>query len=387
MMTSEIQPSLRFDGRAVAVMFLVNGFIIGSWAPHIPGFVNQLGINEFTLGLLILGYGLSATCVMTFAGQLISRKGSGFVLRLFVVPLIFMLPMAILVPEIWMAAIVLILFGGVIGGMDVAMNANVVAVEKDHGRAMMSTSHGFWSLGGFAGGSLGGIGIKTFGALEHALLVAVIVGIAVALVFAHVNEGMAPSEKTERRRHAWPRQPGIYILAAMALVCMCAEGAVLNWSALYLGNELLADTATVGFAFAGFSGAMAVTRFLGDKIRDRFGAVTIFRFSCLLAATGMFIAGISTWPAMAISAFVLAGIGAANLVPILFSAAGRQPGEGTGVNMSVVTTIGHMGVLLAPSVIGVVAARVGLAPIYIAIALMLVAISVLSARTAYADAR
>ena len=161
----------------------------------------------------------------------------------------------------------------------------------------------------------------------------------------------------------------------------------MNWSALYLGNELLADTATVGFAFAGFSGAMAVTRFLGDKIRDRFGAVTIFRFSCLLAATGMFIAGISTWPAMAISAFVLAGIGAANLVPILFSAAGRQPGEGTGVNMSVVTTIGHMGVLLAPSVIGFVAARVGLAPIYIAIALMLVAISVLSARTAYADAR
>jgi predicted MFS family arabinose efflux permease len=160
MSTSELQPTLRFDRWAVASMFLVNGFVVGSWVPHIPGFVDRLGIGEFGLGLLILGYGLSATLVMTLAGQMIARRGSGGTLRLFALPLVAMLPLAMLVSEIWMAVCFLLLFGGIIGGMDVAMNANVVAVEKSHGRAMMSTSHGCWSLGGFAGGSLGGLGSR-----------------------------------------------------------------------------------------------------------------------------------------------------------------------------------------------------------------------------------
>lgn len=386
MQTSELQPAIRFDRWAVAAMFLANGFVIGSWAPHIPGFVARLGISESTLGLLILGYGLSATIVMTLAGQIIARRGSGFALRLFVVPLVAVLPLAVQVSDVWMAACFLVVFGGAIGGMDVAMNANVVAVEKQHGRAMMSTSHGCWSLGGFAGGSLGGLGIQTFGALEHALIVSVILAGVIGLAFAHVNEGFVDAPpSTRRRRMAWPRQPGIYILAAMALLCMCAEGAVLNWSALYLGQELSSDTAAVGFAFAAFSGAMALTRFFGDSIRDRFGPVSTFRWSCILAAAGLLLAGFATSAAVAIAAFALAGIGAANLVPILFSSAGNQPGLNTGTSISIVTTIGHVGVLLAPSVIGFVAEKVGLAQVYIAIAMLLAAISLLARRTAAAN--
>jgi predicted MFS family arabinose efflux permease len=382
MSTSELQPAIRFDRWAVASMFLVNGFVVGSWVPHIPGFVARLGIGEFGLGLLILGYGLSATVVMTLAGQMIARRGSGGTLRLFVVPLVAMLPLAMLVSEIWMAVCFLLLFGGIIGGMDVAMNANVVAVEKSHGRAMMSTSHGCWSLGGFAGGSLGGLGIQTFGAMQHALVVAVLTAVVIGLAFPHINDGGGEARGAARPRMSWPRQPGIYVLAGMALLCMCAEGAVMNWSALYLGKDLSADTAAIGFAFAGFSGAMALTRFFGDKIRDRFGAVVTFRWSCILAAAGLLMAGLSPSPLAAISAFVLAGIGAANLVPILLSSAGRQSGLNAGVGISVVTTIGHVGILLAPSLIGLAAGTIGLAQVYIAIALLLAAISVLSERTA-----
>ncbi|KEQ03593.1 membrane protein [Pseudorhizobium pelagicum] len=372
---------------AAATMFFVNGFVAGSWAPQVPSFVTRLGISEFTLGLLILGYGLAALWTMTLAGQLVARIGSGKTLRLFVVPVIFMLPLAAQASNVWLGGVVLILFGAAIGGMDVAMNANVVAVEKQLGRAIMSTSHGFWSLGGFTGGSLGGIAIQAFGPVEHAILVAILSAVVVAFCYSNIADGAPPPLKDGLKHFVWPRQAGIYAIGAMALLCMCAEGSVLNWSALYLQKELFADTAIVGFAFAGFSGVMALTRFCGDGIRNHFGAVMTFRCSCLIAALSMLVAGLSPWPWLAIAAFAVCGIGAANLVPILFSTAGNQPGLNSGVSMSVVTTIGHVGLLLAPSIIGFAAGKVGLASVYVAMAFLLAAISLMAAKTAAADTK
>ncbi len=387
MTLSETQPAIHFGRWAAATMFCVNGFVVGSWAPQVPSFVVRLGIDEFTLGVLIFGYGLAALWTMTLAGQLIARMGSGKTLRLFVLPVIFMLPLAAQTSNVWVGAAVLVLFGSAIGGMDVAMNANVVAVERQSGRALMSTSHGFWSLGGFAGGSLGGIAIQTFGPLEHAILVATLAAVAVALCYAHIGDGAPPPREEGPKHFTWPRQVGIYVIGAMALLCMCAEGSVLNWSALYLQKELFADTAMVGFAFAGFSGVMALTRFCGDGIRNRFGAVATFRCSCIVAALSMLVAGLSPWPWLAIAAFAVCGIGAANLVPILFSTAGNQPGLNSGVSMSVVTTIGHVGLLLAPSIIGFAAGKVGIASIYVAVAFLLAAISLMAGKTSAADTK
>jgi len=387
MSLTETRPEIQFGRWAAATMFFVNGFVVGSWAPQVPNFVTRLGINEFTLSLLILGYGLAALWAMTLAGQLVARIGSGKTLRLFVVPVICMLPMAALASNVWVGSVVLVFFGAAIGGMDVAMNANVVAVEKQLGRAVMSTSHGFWSLGGFAGGSLGGIAIQTFGPFEHAILVAILSAVVLALCYSYIADGAPPPRKDGPKHFIWPREAGIYVICVMALLCMCAEGSVLNWSALYLRKELFADTAVVGFAFAGFSGVMALTRFCSDGIRNRFGAVATFRYSCIIAALSMLVAGLSPWPWLAIAAFAACGIGAANLVPILFSTAGNQPSLNSGVSMSVVTTIGHVGLLLAPSIIGFAAGRVGIASVYIAVALLLGAISLMAGKTVAADTK
>ncbi|WP_033057250.1 MFS transporter [Sinorhizobium arboris] len=370
---------------AAAALFLINGFVVGSWAPQIPSFVARLGISESVFGLLIFGFGIGALSAMTLAGQLVAQLGSRQALRLFVLPVVLMLPLVAQTSDLWIAAIVLILFGGAIGGMDVAMNANVVAVERQLGRAIMSSSHGFWSLGGFLGGGLGGIAIQTTGPLNHALIVAVLAAMAAVWTNAHIAEDGVPAKQEGHFRFALPRQPAVYIVGAMALLCMSAEGSVLNWSALYLQKELLADSATSGFAFAGFSGAMALTRFGGDGIRNRFGAVATFRLSGIIAATGMLIVGLSPWPWLAIAAFALCGMGVANLAPILFSAAGNQPGLNAGVSMSVVTTMGHSGILLAPSIIGFVGERFGLAPVYSAVAIMLGVISSLAGKTAAAN--
>jgi fucose permease len=278
-----------------------------------------------------------------------------------------------LAPNVPLAAVAMFIFGGSIGGMDVAMNANAVVVERKLSRAIMSSSHGFWSLGGFAGGALGGFAIQTFGHLAHAAVVTVLAFVVVALAVRHLVGEDRP-QVAEHHKFALPGNPLVYLVGLMALLTMISEGAVLDWSALYLRQELGADLAVAGLAYAAFSGVMAIMRFLGDGVRNRFGAVMTLRGSAIVAAAGMLVAGMAPSPWIAIAAFAFSGIGIANMVPILFSAGGNQEGMSSGTGMSVVTTMGYSGILVAPSAIGFVAERSSFGPIFIALAGLLIVV-------------
>jgi predicted MFS family arabinose efflux permease len=372
---------------AVAAIFLVNGFVVGSWAPQIPVFLTRLEISEFTLGLLILLFGAGAVSAMVWAGHLIPKHGSKIVTTLFAVSCCFGLMLVALAPSVWTAAVAMYIFGGTIGATDVSMNANAVSAEKKLGRAIMSSSHGFWSLGGFIGGGAGGIIIQNWGHLAHAALVSVA---ALAITAAAVGRLVSdPPTPVEHKKFSLPRNPTVYVIGVMALLTMNSEGAVLDWGALYLRQELGSDIATAGFAFGFFAGAMALMRFLGDGVRNRLGSVATFRISILVSAAGMLVAGLSAifapWPWLAIAAFAVSGLGIANTVPILFSAAGNQAGVSPGAGVSVVTTMGYSGILAAPSIIGFVGERTGFAPIFIAIAIILALLSLLSSLTRTAD--
>ncbi len=377
--------ALAVRGRwAVAAIFAVNGFLTGSWAPQIPVFLARLGISEFTLGLLILVFGAGAVSAMAWAGHLIARYGSQRVVRLFASTGAFGLLLVALAPSVPLAAVTMYLFGGMIGAMDVAMNANAVVVEKRLSRAIMSSSHGFWSLGGFAGGALGGIAIQNYGHLVHAVLVTAVALAVVAVALRHVIADDHPVAH-EHRKFSLPRSPGVYLVGLMALFSMIPEGAVLDWAALFLQQELGADIATAGFAFAAFAGMMAVMRFLGDAVRNRFGAVTTLRVSSLIAAAGMLIAGLSPWPWLAIAAFAFCGVGIANMVPIAFSAAGNQPGIPSGAGMSVVTLMGYSGILVAPSAIGFVGEHIGFAPVFVSLSALLIVVFLMAGLARAAD--
>lgn len=371
---------------AVAAAFFINGFVTGSWAPQIPLLLSRLGISEFVLGLLILVFGLGALTAMPFSGYLMSKRGSRPVVIGFAWVVAFALLLVALAPNVWLAAATMFVFGGSIGAMDVAMNANAVAVEKKLSRAIMSSSHGFWSLGGFVGGALGGIVIQNFGHLVHAGMVTA----AAAAMTAVALRGLIAEDKPVAHEHQHfrlPRMPTIYLVGIMALFSMVPEGAVLDWAALYLKQELGADIATAGFAFAAFSGIMALMRFLGDGVRNRFGAVNTLRVSALLAATGMLAAGFAPNPWIAIAAFAICGLGVANMVPIAFSAAGNQPGVPPGIGMSVVTTMGYSGILVAPSAIGFVAQFTGFAPIFVTLSGLLVVVCLMASLARHADFR
>ncbi|CAI2932617.1 MFS transporter [Aminobacter sp. P9b] len=371
---------------AVAAAFFINGFITGSWAPQIPLLLTRLEISEFVLGLLILVFGLGALTAMPFSGYLMTKRGSRPVVIGFAWIVVFALLLVVLSPNVWVAAVTMFIFGGSIGAMDVAMNANAVAVERKLSRAIMSSSHGFWSLGGFAGGGLGGIFILSFGHLPHAMFVTVAAAAMTAFALPHLIGEDKPVAH-EHHHFRLPRLPTIYLVGIMALFSMIPEGAVLDWAALYLKQELGADIATAGFAFAAFSGIMALMRFLGDGVRNRFGAVTTLRVSALIAACGMLAAGLAPNPWVAIAAFAFCGLGVANMVPIAFSAAGNQPGVPSNIGMSVVTTMGYSGILVAPSGIGFVAGHVGFAPVFVTLSGFLVVVCLMAGLARHADFR
>ncbi len=372
---------------AVSAMFLANGFVMGAWAPQIPLLMPRHNVTESVLGLLILVLGIGAVSAMLFSGKLIARFGGRVVLSVFSLALIPVLPMVVFSPNLWVLALFMAVFGAMAGCMDVAMNAQAVEVERRLHRAIMSSSHGFWSLGGFFGGFAGSYVIEHLGSEAQSLITA---GITAVLVFGAMPFLLptAPPVVTETappRTHLLPRDAGLWLLGFMAFFSMVPEGAVLDWAAIYLQKELGSDVFRSGLAFAFFAGAMAVMRFAGDGVRNRFGAVRTLRVSGLIGAAGLMGGALAPADWIAIVSFAVAGLGVANMVPIMFSAAGNRAGIPSAVAISTVTMVGYCGILVAPASIGWVAEHFGFRPTYAALALLLVMVALLAARVADAD--
>nr|WP_111298584.1 MFS transporter [Paracoccus saliphilus] len=371
---------------AVSVLFFVNGMLVGSWAPKIPVLMARLEIGEALAGVIVLALGAGSICVMPVFGAMVARAGSARAVTLaawLAAPSLIWISVA---PGFAAVATAVFLFGGVIGGMDVAMNANAVAVERVRGRAIMSSCHGFWSLGAFAGAGLGGMLLQALGEVAHAVLVSGVFAAALLWGLPRLL-GDAPVPGAEKAPLRLPRTPLPYLIGLMALAAMIPEGAILDWAAVYLQREMGASLALAGWGFAACAGTMAVMRFLGDGLRRRFGAVQTLRVSTGLAMAGLALAGLAGTPGPAIAGFSLAGIGIANMVPIAFSAAGNVPGLAAGMGLSVVTMMGYSGILLAPGSIGWLAERLSLGVIYLALAVLLLVPLALShlARTADFD--
>ena len=370
---------------AVAAMFGANGLVMGAWAPQIPPLMPKHQISEGVLGLVILCLGLGAVAAMLLSGRLIARFGGRVVLTGFALALIPVLPMVVYAPSLPLLFAAVLLFGAVVGSMDVAMNAAAVKVERHLDRAIMSASHGFWSLGGFVGAAAGSWIMAHWGAGAQAglsaLAAAGIVGMALPFLLPDPPHPVTPGTKTA----FLPRDPALWLLGLMALFCMVPEGAVMDWAAIYLGQELGTDPFRAGLGFAFFAGSMALMRFTGDMLRNRFGAVNTLRASGVLGATGLLIAAAAPTDWMALAGFALAGLGVANTAPVMYSAAGNHPGLPSGVAISAVTTVGYAGILVAPATIGFVAEHVGFRATYAALALLLLLVVALAGRARAAD--
>ena len=369
---------------AVSAMFLMNGFIVGSWAPLVPELAQRHGLSESAIGLMILALGFGSLIVMPISGALIARFGSRPVLRLTCIIVSLALLPVVLAANVTALAAVMFLFGGFIGSMDIAMNANAVVVEKRLSRAIMSSCHGFWSLGGLIGAAGGGLLIDRVGADMQVGLVTVI-ALLLALAFIGRIAADLPVPEESKPKFQLTLKPMPYVVGLMALFSMVPEGAVLDWGALYLREELGADVTVSGLAFGAVAATMALMRFAGDAVRQRFGAVATIRWSAIIAGFGLVMAALATGPAMAIAGFALSGLGIANLVPVALSAAGNLPGLPPGVGISIATCMGYSGILLAPALIGFVAEYHGFSIAFLGMACLFVVVLLMSPVARHAD--
>ena len=343
---------------ALGAVFFLNGVVLASWVPHIPRVKAAHGLGDGSLGAVLLAMAVGAVAVLPVAGWIVGQLGSRRVTVLAAAGLALALPLPVLAPTTTLAAAALALLGAANATLDVAMNAQGVAVESSLGRPVLSGFHGLFSLGGLAGASLAvGAMAAGIGAAEHVLAVS----LASLAVVAVVHGALLPTLPSASRApaFAWPPRR-LLGLGALTFCALLAEGAMGDWSAVYLHDAVRAPAAFAGMGFAAFSLAMAAGRFSGDRLVARLGPSWLLRLSGALAAIGLTAALVVGRPETAVVGFALVGLGLANSVPVLFGAAARMPGLPAGAALAGVATTGYGGFLAGPPAIGFVADALGL---------------------------
>lgn len=339
---------------AVAAVFFINGVILASWVPHVPALKRHLAIGDGTLGVLLLAMAAGAVCALVATGWLVRRFGSRVMTTAAALALCLALPLPVLSPNIALVALSLLLFGAANGTLDVSMNAQAVLIERRYARPIMSSFHALFSLGGLVGAGCAGL-VLWAGAAgpQHVIGTAVV---ALAVVGAALPSLIPDAGVADQPAHGPARATGhLRLLGVLAFAALLSEGAMADWSAVYLRDGTGSSAALAAVGFAACSMMMAVGRFAGDSLVRRFGAAAILRTSALIAAAGLGGALLIGTSAAAIVGFGLVGLGIANAIPILFSRAGNVAGVDPGIGLAAVATTGYLGFLTGPPVIGLLA--------------------------------
>lgn len=340
--------------KASLLIFLVCGIGLSSWAPMVPFAKINLGLDDAALGLVLLSLGAGAILTMPFTGFFINKFGSRKVMLVSAIMIAIALPILLLTKSAPELAAILFIFGASIGSIDVAMNSHAVLVQEKYGRHIMSSFHGMFSLGGLAGSIGLGFLIKmglspSVAAVSISVMLVVIAGSQYQYLFAKAEE-----KSVDSFSFSLPSGP-VVALGLMCFVFFLAEGALLDWSAVFLQFNRNFEPSMAGLGYAVFSVAMAVMRLTGDKIIHKIGSSKVVLYGALVASAGYFIAVLIPWPGAALIGFALVGLGAANVVPVFFTAAGNIPGIAPSVSLPAVTTLGYMGQLAGPAMIGFIA--------------------------------
>lgn len=353
---------------AARVAFFIPGFIISTWAPMIPIIKNRLNLEADVLGLLLLCIGLSAFFTMPIAGVLGKKYGCRkVIIAASIIMSLVMVALSIL-PSVITYAIALVIFGSSMGVMDVNMNVNAVIVEKIADKRLLSGMHAFWSIGCFASAGLFsllatlGLAVPTIAMLHCGIIFAIL------LIFSsHFLNYKSPGGE---KAVAIPR--GIVIFfGILACICFLAEGAVMDWSGVFITEVKNVDLTLAGAGYAIFSVAMLIMRLLGDKTVQKLGERKAVIGGALLTAVSFVIL---VWADnLYLSALAFAGIGlcAANIVPVLYSLLKYQKDMPISAAVTAITSLGYTGVILGPAALGFIAHGFGITAVFELLALLM----------------
>ncbi|HIF6623983.1 TPA: MFS transporter [Serratia marcescens] len=347
---------------ATRAIFFLAGLGMAAWAPLIPFVKARLGIDDGALGLLLFCLAAGSMAIMPFAGYLIAKLGCRAVLLGAGALLCIDLPLLALLDEPLLMGAALGVFGAVNGIMDVAMNSQAIIVERESGQARMSGFHGFYSLGGIAGA--GGVSLLLLAGLAPAQAIGLIALLIAILLLIVAGDLLAHGGVGERRQGGarWALAHGkILFIALLCFFVFLTEGAMLDWSALFLHAERGVAKSQAGIGFTLYAVAVACGRLYGDRLIGAIGRYRTLLLGSLCAAAGVLLTVTVPLASAAFGGLMLAGLGIANIVPILFNAVGNQKQVPPGQAFPAVTLVGYLGLLTGPALIGFIANYTSLA--------------------------
>jgi MFS family permease len=345
---------LRSPRAAASSAFLIHSTVSGTWAPRLPAIKESLGLSDGELGTALVGLALGLLIGTRVAGAPVDRLGSRPVMRVGFPLLAATLVLPGLADSLVTLFLALFVLGLASGALDVAMNAQGIEVERSLSRPILSGLHGLWSVGlGIGAGVAALAAAIDAGPLEQFAVVAAVLALA-SLVFLRTllpAQRAAPGEPNDSVE-AVDWTPALVLLGVIAFCSFVGEGSASDWSAVYMTQELGSSQALGAVAFAAFAVTMAAARFAADPLRGRLGNVVLVRGGSLIAAAGLGLALLVHEPAAAIAGFALLGLGLAPVVPIAFSAASELDPRATGRLVGRVATLGYVGSVAGPIMIG-----------------------------------
>ena len=384
--TALIDPEIQLSAQRLSTRFSFFGlgFATAAWAPLIPFAQQRLHFNHADFGLLLLCSGLGAMLAMPATGKIVQRVGCrvpiGFALLLLAV----LLPSLSLWTTPLMMAITLFLFGTAAGSLGVALNIQAVVVEKNSLKSLMSGFHGMASLGGLAG-------VLTITALLALSISAVMSAFAVSLLLVIIiflsvpynikaveNTLLEASSKVKKSIRQRLPQPLIILIGIACFIIFMTEGAAMDWSGIYLTQQYGVNAAFAGLAYTFFAIAMTTGRFTGDYLIRYFGEKKLLTYSAICATLGLALVSIAPYWWLVLVGYTLVGTGCSNIVPIMFSRAGRQTVMPSAVALSCVSTMAYTGILVGPAFIGMVSELIGLSTVFMALSGLLLLIVALN---------
>jgi MFS family permease len=337
---------------ACRLAFFLSGAGMGAWAPLVPYARERADISEGQLGLLLLCLGTGSMLMMPFVGRLAHRIGCRNTMYLASVGIAASLLALAVVPSYWQLVVALLLFGASIGTADVNMNLQGAMVEQHYNRPMMSGFHGLFSAGTIFSAALVSVslwlGLTPVQAIGTLLL-------AGTLALVTVGRNMLPFATLEAKTRRSRPTGFIVLLGVLCFIAFLVEGSMLDWSAVFLNSERNMPMDIAGIGYAAFSVTMAAGRLSGDVLVARFGTRLLLVAGSAIGLAGMAAAIVLDHWLASVIGFVLVGAGIANLVPIFCSCVGRQRQMAVAQGLAIMNSIGYMGILMGPALIGFLA--------------------------------
>jgi predicted MFS family arabinose efflux permease len=340
--------------RAVSIVFFLCGAGTANWVVRIPAVRAALGLSNGTLGIALLGVAVGAVLTMPLTGRLVARYGSRPVTRVAAVLFAISLALPPLAPSLPLLVAALLALGAGSGMLDVSMNAQAAAVERRYERPLMSGFHALFSFGGLVGAALGGlVADRGVAPVPHLAVVALLCG----ALGIWVTRALLPAHEDAAPEHASFRRPSRALLAlgVIAFCVLFGEGAMADWTAVFLRDVSGVGAGLAAAGYAAFSLAMAGGRAVGDLLTMRLGRERLVRGGGALAALGVAIAVVGVRPWAAIVGFAMVGAGLSTVFPTVLARAAVLPGQAPGAAIATVSTFGYAGFLAGPPLIGFVA--------------------------------